>query len=89
MISLKQMSNDKFQMNVNFKQMPNDNINKMSNDKGKTSLKWLTVAMPLLETRERETKERDREEIWSYLDNLVTDKQTNRQTDKRTYRAIP
>ena len=23
----------------------------------KTSLKWLTVAMPLLETRERETKE--------------------------------
>ena len=59
MISLKQMSNDKFQMNVNFKQMPNDNINKMSNDKGtfqKTSLKWLTVAMPLLETSERQAE---------------------------------
>ena len=41
--------------------------------------------MPLLETTERleleretrERLERDRDEIWSYLDNLVMDKQTN------------
>ena len=35
-----------------------------------TSLKWLTVAMPLLETNKRETRlERDKREtreIWSY-----------------------
>ena len=30
-------------------------------------------------------RDSDREEIMSYLDNLITDKQT----DKRTYRAIP
>ena len=30
-------------------------------------------------------KERAREEIWSYLDKLMT----NGQTDRRTYRAIP
>ena len=35
--------------------------------------------MPLLETRER-----PREEIWSYLDNLMMDKQTDRKTDKQT-----
>ena len=30
-----------------------------------------------------------REELWSYLDNLITDKQTDKQTDGRTDRAIP
>ena len=30
----------------------------------KTSLKWLTVAMPLLETSK--IQERERQEIWSY-----------------------
>ena len=45
------MSNDKFQMNVNFKQMPNDNINKMSNDKGtfqKTSYSHYSIDYSLI-----------------------------------------